>query len=61
MFIVKVFIRKTGCPKCHQILEGLQVFKDKEVEFQIYDVDTMEGLAESSYYIAFYPLQPSSE
>ena len=48
--IVKVFIRKTGCPKCHQVLEGLKVLKEKGVEFQIYDVDTVDGLAEASYH-----------
>ena len=48
--IVKVFIRKTGCPKCHKVLKDSKVLKDKGVEFQIYDIDTVDGLAEASYY-----------
>ena len=48
--IVKVFIRKTGCHKCHKVLKDSKVLKDKGVEFQIYDIDTVDGLAEASYY-----------
>ena len=48
--IIKVFIRKTACPKCHKVLEDLRVLKDEGVIFEVYDVDTVKGLAEASYY-----------
>ena len=48
--IAKIFIKEKGCPKCHKVLKDSKVLKDKEVEFQVYDVDTVDGLAEASYY-----------
>ena len=48
--IVKIFIRKTGCPKCHKVLEDCKTLSNQGIKFELYDIDTVDGLAEASYF-----------
>ena len=48
--ILKIFIRKTGCSKCHEVLKWCKSFEEKGMRFELYDLDTVDGLTESSYY-----------
>lgn len=48
--IFKIFIRRAGCSKCHEVLKWCKTFKNKGVQFELYDLDTTDGLGEASYY-----------
>jgi len=49
MGIVKVFL-KNGCYKCISAKEIGAVLKKEGLEVLYYDLDTVDGLAEASYY-----------
>ena len=50
MSTFKVFIKERGCPKCHKVLQHCNALKEKGLNFQVYDLETVNGLAETSYY-----------
>lgn len=49
MGIVKVFL-KDGCYKCPSAREVGALLKKEGLEVLYYDLDTIDGLAEASYY-----------
>ena len=54
MKVIKVFI-KSQCPNCPQAKKAVEDFckEHKEVELELYDVGTVDGLAESAFYDVF--------
>lgn len=49
MAAVKIFT-KAKCPKCPQVKEIGAMLKEEGVRVLDYDVDTLDGLAEASFY-----------
>jgi len=49
---VKIFI-KAKCPKCPAVKEIGRELKKEGVQVSHYDLDTIDGLAEASYYSIF--------
>lgn len=48
--ILKIFIKKTGCSECHEVLKWCKSLEEKGIRFELYDLDTTDGLGEASYY-----------
>ncbi len=49
MGIIKLFV-KDGCYKCPSAKEVGAILKKEGIEVLYYDLDTVDGLAEASYY-----------
>ena len=47
---LKIFVRSNNCPKCYEVLRCYKVLREKGVEFEVYDIDTLDGLTEASSY-----------